>query len=265
PSIGPKRKVYVLNLSTESRPESAPTKHFVEAADGKHIRIRHFERGTDRVVLIAPGYAQHGGSRIMQTVSKLLANEGRDVVLLDLRGTGESEGRFTFGREEWLDIQAALRWARERFARIELMGFSMGAYSSLRTSVDGELKPDRLFLVSCPTRFHDVVFKGGMIRHALKSLVSPELLKKERYPFFKWTFPFKAKPSAVELASRLEVPVNFLVGADDVLVTPKMSEEVYSAVRGSKSWARFEDADHAEFIFESHTASFIAWAAPLTK
>ena len=251
-----------MNLSTSSRPEAAFTRHFVTTADERKIRIRHFERGSERALIIAPGYAQHGGSKIMQTVSTINA-EGRDVLLMDFRGTGESEGRFTFGRDEWRDVQATLKWAREKFAKVDLMGISLGAYSSLRSTVEGELKPDRLLLVSCPTRFDDVVLKGGMIKFTIRSVLKPEIMFKERYPLFKWTYPFGGKPCATTLAPRLEVPVHFLVGTEDVLVSPEMSEEVYKAVRCSKSWASFEGADHAEFIFESHTASFIAWAAPL--
>ena len=237
---------------------AAPNSLILKTQDGIAIHGRHWSRANRAVFLIMPGYAQHSGSGVMQSIAEDLAVT-RDVLCLDPRGNGRSDGRFQFGANEWRDVEAALRWASEHYDDVSLLGFSLGAYSSLRTCVEGAVKPDRLFLVSCPTKFQDIVFKGHALHHGFKALAHPLLLKKERYPFFRWGNPLRSKPSASDLACRLEVPVSFLVGAEDKLVPPSMSRAVYDQVAGEKKWLELARADHAEFIFESHPVECGLW------
>ncbi len=65
--------------------------------------------------------------------AKLLA-QGYSVLVLDLRGHGESGGSYaTFGYREALDVQSAVYWVRrhESADRIALFGYSSGAVASL--------------------------------------------------------------------------------------------------------------------------------------
>jgi pimeloyl-ACP methyl ester carboxylesterase len=54
------------------------------------------------------------------------------VVALDFRGHGGSAGRSTVGDAEVLDVDAAVGWARSRYARCATIGFSMGGSVVLR-------------------------------------------------------------------------------------------------------------------------------------
>jgi len=74
-----------------------------------------------------------GGNRAqLLPEAALLCRRGHAVLLLDSRGSGESEGQVaSWGDRERKDVEAALRWIRARPgvdpARVGLYGFSVGA------------------------------------------------------------------------------------------------------------------------------------------
>ena len=76
-------------------------------------------------------------------VAFVLNRRGHTVLLLDLRGHGRSEGRYTtLGAREREDVRAAMRLLRERGLAANgfiLMGYSMGAVTVLRAAA---VEPD---------------------------------------------------------------------------------------------------------------------------
>jgi len=85
----------------------------------------------------------HGWNRDRQSeaeghileIAARLVQQGRPVLLFDLRGWGQSEGeRFTMGAQEVRDIAGAVDFLDDRGlagAGVDLLGYSMGAASSL--------------------------------------------------------------------------------------------------------------------------------------
>jgi uncharacterized protein len=73
-------------------------------------------------------------------VAHLTAN-GFNVLLLDLRGHGESAAsRLTFGLRERLDVLGAVDWLQSRgFERIAVIGSSVGAVAALLASAESPL------------------------------------------------------------------------------------------------------------------------------
>ncbi|WP_129113013.1 CocE/NonD family hydrolase [Halegenticoccus tardaugens] len=86
----------------------------------------------DAVVVACPPHPQHRGHRgddRLVAVSDALAERGVDCLRFDY---GEWDG----GRGERADAHNAIRWARERYDRVGLFGFSFGAAVALLVAAD---------------------------------------------------------------------------------------------------------------------------------
>lgn len=95
-------------------------------------------------IVFSHGYA---GNRLEEglpalALARSLVEAGYDVVMYDFRNCGRSSGSLTsVGYYEQLDVLGAVDWARANgAARIVLLGFSMGATSSLLAAAqDGDV------------------------------------------------------------------------------------------------------------------------------
>src|SRR5699024_5018563 len=88
---------------------------------------------------------------------RVIAGFGRygPVVALDFRGHGRSAGRSSVGRDETLDLDAAVRLARPlTTGPVAVVGFSMGGAVALRQAAIGADPPDAVVAVSAPSRWY---------------------------------------------------------------------------------------------------------------
>lgn len=115
------------------------TVSFPAREDGVNISawLVKSETPTDKVVIVV-----HGGDVCRRNTSVLLpagmlANNGFDVLLIDLRNHGDSEvvtGRYAAGATEYRDVLGAFDWLRGQGyspEKIGLMGVSLGAATSV--------------------------------------------------------------------------------------------------------------------------------------
>jgi pimeloyl-ACP methyl ester carboxylesterase len=210
-------------------------------------------------MIVVPGFAQNSQTAVFSQISDHLAKYA-DVLCIDPRGTGSSEGGYYFGTHEYLDVIAAVQWAKTHYSDFYLLGFSLGAYSALRAAVSMEHRLRHLFLVSCPTSVDEIFWSGAAIRHFLSLIPRRGAWGKDRDLFFRWRYPFGKKPSAEDLASRLQTPVSFLVGGRDLLTPKCMSQRVYQQVRkAQKNWLELPEGDHAEELFLSPSKEVENW------
>jgi pimeloyl-ACP methyl ester carboxylesterase len=233
------------------------------AQDGVEIAADWHLAGTDpgpRLILVAPGFAQHKGTVSMRALAQALTAVA-DVLIIDFRGTGESGGRYWFGSKEYLDLEPALQWARRGYKDVSLLGLSLGAYSSVRAAGEGSHPPDRLLLVSCPTKVDWVILGGGALWHTLNYLFRDMHFKipRQNAPFFRWGPIFAPKPDAAALGPRITIPAFCLVGGKDTLVFEKQSRKVFDSLAGAKFWKKVADGAHAEGMFLQDPEGFIDW------
>jgi pimeloyl-ACP methyl ester carboxylesterase len=107
--------------------------------DGVAIAVTHYDAGSGRLILLAPGFWRVRGDRENVFVAVHLARLGYDVAAFDFRGHGASGGRYTFGREEWRDLLAVAR-GFPGHEGLAVVGFSMGA-----STADAIRAPDLSF------------------------------------------------------------------------------------------------------------------------
>ncbi|MCZ7569555.1 MAG: alpha/beta fold hydrolase [Ardenticatenaceae bacterium] len=75
--------------------------------------------------------------RFVELAGRLQA-EGFNILMIDLRGHGQSEGRYlTLGEHERWDVLGAVDWLQWRgFTKIGILGVSLGAASAVRAAAD---------------------------------------------------------------------------------------------------------------------------------
>lgn len=123
--------------------------------------------GPDRVVVVCHG---HRGSKAdMLGIGPGLWREGFPVLLFDFRGNGESaDGPQSLAHYEQRDLEAAIDWvaAHRPGAEIDLVGFSMGAATSLLVAA----RDPRVRRVVADSAFADM---HGVIAYAAAGMRLP--------------------------------------------------------------------------------------------
>ena len=105
---------------------------FLDTDGGRCFALhRGLEGGAQRHVLFVPGFNEEmNRCRSMQAfMAESLAKQGMGSLLLDLQGTGESEGDHGDARwENWLrNVTAAVTWLEQRGQCVALIGVRLGA------------------------------------------------------------------------------------------------------------------------------------------
>lgn len=135
------------------------TSNTVITTDHVTISFDRFGNGRhETVVLICPGFFQSKETTTFRRLTQSLA-EGRDVLAMDFRGHGRSEGFYTFSAQEGKDLEAVLHWARERYTRIGIIGFSLGGAIAINTLSSHPEQIMSLIVVSAPAVFEEIEFK----------------------------------------------------------------------------------------------------------
>lgn len=226
-------------------------------------RVKGIKRSS-RLIILAPGFAKYKDAYPMTEICEDLVPWG-DVLCLDFRGVGKSGGRYTFGGEEYLDLEPLLQWGKKNYKETVLLGLSLGSYHSLRAAHAWPKLVDKLLLVSCPSSLEDVLLTLGPIRQGFAIATDWKALRKRLSIkfnlFFRWGNPLSKKPNAAHLAPGLKVPTAFLVGGRDRLVVKSLSRKIFEKVIGPKSWIEIPKGNHAEFLFLEQKAEFKKWTS----
>jgi pimeloyl-ACP methyl ester carboxylesterase len=106
----------------------------LRTADGVRLAATHITaRGAARVaIVLVPGFSGWSGKPGVARASAVLA-ENADVLQVDLRGHGRSDGRSTLADREVFDVDAAVGYVRSLgHERVVTVGFSMGGAAVIR-------------------------------------------------------------------------------------------------------------------------------------
>ena len=206
---------------------------WIPTEDGPRLHAWWFPAGRDEpgrgAAIYFHGNAGHLGDR--GTVAAALSNLNLDVLLPDYRGYGASEGKPS---EEGLyaDARAAYRWLVDEKGvdpeRLILFGNSLGSAVAAELAIG---RPVAGVVLLGP--FTDI---PSIARHRLSWL--PEW-------YLDWPRP---RFDTVDRASRIAAPTLVGAGADDRVIPPGQSREVFEALGGPSRWLELPGAGHNDIF-----------------
>jgi len=191
----------------------------------------------------------------IEEVAEHLAAGGRDVVAVDVHGHGDDPGRFTWGREEWRQVDGAV-WAlrAEGFARISVLGFSYGGFHAARAAIAGA-PIHRLVLVGAPVdlRVRDILPWRLRFFQAL-----PRIVGRERRPT-RFERPRGLRSLAVrrEEAAGIRQPTLVVHGARDWVIGRRHAAR-WAAWLPEARLVEIPAGLHAEYLVRSHPGELLA-------
>lgn len=170
---------------------------------------------------------------------------GRNALIVDQRGSGESGGRIaTFGIRERKDCLAWVAYACERFGEdteIILTGISMGGATVLMAA--GEVLPPNVVCILSDCGYSS---PKAIICKVIRDMHLPAGLV---YPFVKLGARLYGgfdleETSPIEAVRRSRTPIILIHGDTDDFVPCDMSRELYEACTAEKSFLVIPGAGH---------------------
>lgn len=224
---------------------------YVRTRSGLNISIRHRRVDRDKVVVLAPGFFQSKEAQIFKQIENGLFG-CFDVISMDFRGHGKSQGGYTFSAKEPEDLAAVLDYARQSYSKVGVLAFSYaGAIAMIEASREKNI--DSLICVSAPMASEKIDFKWwrwASFRLAWRGLRPGAGVRP-------WN-PFMKKIRPIDIVDAVSpAPILFIHGTDDPTIGIRHSVHLHQAAREPKAIKVFEKASHAEDIYRTHRDEFM--------
>ncbi len=225
---------------------------FTKTEDDVKIAFNYYRTGHDSVVIICPGWFMTKDSNAFSQLADSLSARF-DVISMDFRGHGESDGYFTFTSKEILDLDAVVKYAKKYYRQVYLMGFSLGGamvliYGAIKGNVD------KIIAVSPPSDFNKIENK---MWHPNAWIPTFKKFEPKRWISIRPSLIIHKKIRPVDIVDQIKVPTLFIAGAKDVTVCPWHTEKLYQKAACKKSFELFENGIHAEDIFIGEREKFL--------
>ena len=211
-----------------------PATRFHPLSDGRRIAFRHIAGGGPAVVFL-PGYMSDMAGGKATALAEWAAYEGRECLLLDYSGCGESGGDFGQGTlTRWRDEVVALIEAHVT-GKVVLVGSSMGGWLMLLVAQRlGERLAGLVGIAAAP----DFTDWGYDEEQKARLAAGRPVFEDNPYgPEPTPTHPgFWADGQALRQLEEeipLDCPVRLLHGQDDADVPPEVSLRLSAALRSS--------------------------------
>lgn len=222
--------------------------------DGKRIFYDHYLNGHTKALILAHGFFNSKEAVLFKEMA-LALNDDYDVIVMDFRGHGKSEGFFEWTAKEYLDMEAVLKYAHQRYPKVGVIGFSLGAASSMITASKINLI-DSLIVVSPPSDFDKIdkhYWTMGFEENIIYNIFGQGRNGKGVKPGNLW-LP-KIRP--IDIVSEINIPIFFIHGQKDWLILPWHSEELYKKAQSKKKLVIVEGGSHAEYLFRKNAEETI--------
>jgi uncharacterized protein len=217
----------------------------IKSKEGLSLKGTFIEKIKDskKVLIIVHGYTSNY-IWSLQFIN-MFFSEGFNVLLVDQRGHGRSEGKYaTYGYYEKYDLDHWVNWVRQRVGKdavIGLHGQSMGGGTVLQYAAIN--KYVKFIIADCP--YSDVT---QLMKHQFNEI--------KHVPFlpFKYFLDMRLKVFAkfsmkdatpINSMKDKEIPIFFIHGSEDNFVPTYMSKDMYEVKKGYKKLLIVEGAVHA--------------------
>ena len=224
-------------------------------SDGHQIWFDHYQKGFGKVVIIAHGFFNSKDALLLKELGREL-EEQYDVLIMDFRGHGKSDGLFYWTSREYLDLSAIVQYAQKQYKKIGVIGFSLGAATSIITAskIDGI---DTIIAVSGPTEFEKVEYHFWELdieNDIVYSLIGKGRTGKGVRPGPFWL----KKDKPINSIAKIKCPVFYIHGEADWLIKPWHSEELYKRTPTRKRLAIIKNGPHAEYLIRKNKEETVA-------
>lgn len=186
---------------------------------------------------------------------KICKRHGINILMADQRAHGKSGGRYiTFGIRERYDCKQWADYAEKRFGgekALVLAGVSMGAASVMMSSELGLPKNVKALLADCGYSEPAAIIKETVRKMDLPVKPVYVLIRLGARVFGRFDLE---EATALGAVRKLHIPVLFLHGKQDSVVSLTMSDELYEACAGTKERVFIESADHANSAMTDFSA-----------
>ena len=172
------------------------------------------------------------------------------MIAFDFRGHGKSGGLFYWTSKEFLDLQTVLEYAKKQYQKISVIGFSLGAATTLITASKTNLI-DSVISVSAPSEFEKIEYRFWELdfeNDIIYNLFGEGKHGKGVRPG-PWWFK-KEKP--IDCVGKIKVPIFYIHGQADWLIKPWHSEELFKKTNSKKHLAIIKNGPHAEYLIRKN-------------
>lgn len=228
------------------KPRTEVVNMHVMSEDGQKVFLDHYKSGHSKAVIIAPGFFNSKSALLLKELAGILSDR-YDVAAMDFRGHGQSSGVFYWTAKEYLDLKAVIGYLRPQYRALGLIGFSLGAATSIITAAMPDVDVQTVIAVSPPTEFEKIEYRFWELEPDHDIFYN--LVGEGRYGKGVRPGPFwlkKDKP--IHCVSKVRAPILFLHGTKDWLIKPEHSERLYEAAQSKKRLAMIEGGPHAEYL-----------------
>lgn len=225
---------------------------FVKTEDNIDIALNLYNSAHNSVVIICPGWFMTKDSKAFSLLAETLS-ERHDVIGMDFRGHGKSSGFYTFTSKELLDLDAVVKFAKSRYNKVYLAGFSLGGglvvtYGALKNNID------KIIAVSAYSDFYKI---ENRMWHPNAWIPTFKKFELKRWISIRPSLMIRKKIKPVDVVEKLNVPTLFVAGRKDVTVLPWHTELLYNKAKCEKKLEVFENGIHAEDLFLDESERFL--------
>lgn len=233
----------------------------LQSEDNVDIKINHYSKNSDEVVVVCPGWFMTKDSKSIKNIANALTSFG-DVISMDFRGHGRSGGFYTFTSKEEKDLSAVVKFAKNIYKRVSLMGFSLGgALVLLHSAKDAGIRKN--IVVSPPADFYKIENRMYSPHAWIPTLF--QKFEPKRFCSIRPGNPFLHKTKPIDVIKNVKTPTLFLAGENDPTVFPWHTELLYNEAVCEKSYKLFKKANHAEDLFNDYPEKFMKICAEWLK
>lgn len=225
---------------------------FLNTIDGIKIGINHYQTNHDEVLIMVHGWFMTKDSKLFTEMAEIFSNRF-DVISMDCRGHGKSSGFYTFSAKETEDLKTVIDFAKKKYKKIYLIGFSLGGGLVL---IHGALEKnvDKIITVSAHHSFEKIENHMWKKEAWLPTIKKMEL---KRWFSVRPSLVIRKKIKPIDIVDKIEVPTLFVAGKHDPTVRAWHTKKLFKKAKCKKQFELFENGKHAEDLFMDEPQRFM--------
>ncbi len=224
----------------------------ITTQDNIKIAINYYENNFESVVILAPGWFMTKDSKSFRQMSEIFCRYS-DVITMDFRGHGHSGGLYTFTSKEVNDLSAVIDFAKGKYKKIYVMGFSLGGAVALIAGAENN-SITKIIAISAPSCFEKIENKVWKKEAWIPTLQKCEL---KRWFSVRPSIIPEKKVRPIDIVERIKCPTLFLAGEKDPTVENWHTKALFTKAVCDKKFELFENCCHAEDLFIQNREKFV--------